>query len=128
MRIDHVCLNVRDIEKEKDFYSQIFGFISNQKYHNDKTGWENYFLSSPDGFTRLELLSHADMPLVLVNRQATCIVHFSLGLGSKEAIDESLKKVFELGCEILGQPRITGDGYYEASFLDPEGNMVELTL
>ena len=39
MRIEHVCLNVKDIEKEKDFYCQIFGFEANTKYHNAKTGW-----------------------------------------------------------------------------------------
>jgi lactoylglutathione lyase len=127
MRIDHLCLNVRDIEKEKVFYCTVFGFKANAKYHNNKTGWENYFLSAPDGSTRLELLSHAEMPLQKVNRQATCIVHFSLALGSRERVDEATKAIAKMGLEILGQPRITGDGYYESSFLDPEGNMVELT-
>ena len=26
----------------------------------------------------------------------------------------------------LAAPRVTGDGYYEASLLDPEGNLLEL--
>jgi catechol 2,3-dioxygenase-like lactoylglutathione lyase family enzyme len=62
MIIEHLCLNVIDIEKEKNFYCAAFGFEANAKYHNAKTGWENYFLSAPDGGARLELLSHADMP------------------------------------------------------------------
>jgi hypothetical protein len=29
--------------------------------------------------------------------------------------------------EIVGEPRLTGDGYYEAIILDPDGNSIELT-
>ena len=128
MKIEHLCLNVQNIEKEKNFYCGVFGFEANAKYHNAKTGWENYFLSASAGGARLELLSHAAMPQQEINRKATCIVHFSLALGSREKVDSTMQKVASLGCQILGQPRVTGDGYYEASFLDPEGNMVELTV
>jgi lactoylglutathione lyase len=128
MKIEHVCLNVSDIERMKAFYCEVFGFASNQKYHNDKTGWENYFLSSEEGGARLELLSKAALKKAKTDREATCIVHFSLALGSKENISVALKKAVSDGASILGQPRMTGDGYYEASILDPEGNMVELTL
>jgi predicted lactoylglutathione lyase len=68
------------------------------------------------------------MPSQEVNRNATCIVHFSLALGSREKVDSTLRKAADFGCRIIGQPRVTGDGYYEASFLDPEGNTVELTV
>ena len=127
MRIEHVCLNVKDIEKEKDFYCQIFGFEANTKYHNAKTGWENYFLSSPDGGVRLELLSHAEVTMQSANRQATGIIHLSLALGSEEAVNKITSKVASMGLRVLSKPRITGDGYFESSFLDPEGNMIELT-
>jgi lactoylglutathione lyase len=128
MRIDHLCLNVRDIEKEKSFYCSVFGFRANTKYHNNATGWENYFLSANEGVARLELLSRAEMPLGKTDREATCLVHFSLSLGSQKAVEAALSKVSALGCAVLGEPRWTGDGYFEASFLDPEGNMVELTV
>jgi Lactoylglutathione lyase and related lyases len=128
MNIEHVCLNVKDIEKEKDFYCQIFGFGANAKYHNAKTGWENYFLSSPDGGARLELLSHADLTMQSANRQATGIVHLSLALGSEEAVNKTTSKVASMGLRVLSEPRKTGDGYYESSFVDPEGNMIELTV
>ncbi len=34
------------------------------------------------------------------------------------------------GAEVkhLDGPRWTGDGYYESTFLDPEGNRLELTI
>jgi lactoylglutathione lyase len=128
MKIDHVCLNVKDIEREKAFYCDIFGFVPNQKYHNAKTGWENYFLSSPEGGARLELLSHAGMSIKAMDRQATGIVHLSLAFASEEKVEELTELVKAKGCPILSNPRRTGDGYYESSFLDPEGNMIELTL
>jgi lactoylglutathione lyase len=28
---------------------------------------------------------------------------------------------------LLGEPRRTGDGYYESVILDPEGNRIEIT-
>jgi lactoylglutathione lyase len=28
---------------------------------------------------------------------------------------------------VVGEPRTTGDGYYESVVLDPDGNRVELT-
>ena len=104
MKIEHVCLNVKDIEKEKDFYCQLFGFRANTKYHNAKTGWENYFLSAPEGGARLELLSHAEMPLHEADRKATCIVHLSFSLGSKETVDEATEKLRAMGLTILGEP------------------------
>lgn len=29
--------------------------------------------------------------------------------------------------KIVSFPRMTGDGYYEASILDPDGNIIEIT-
>ena len=31
------------------------------------------------------------------------------------------------GYTVIGQPRLTGDGFYESTILDPEGNNVEIT-
>lgn len=30
------------------------------------------------------------------------------------------------GYKIAGEPRTTGDGYYEGAVLDPDGNIVEV--
>jgi lactoylglutathione lyase len=127
MKIEHVCLNVHDLEKEKEFYCNFFGMIPNAKYHNPKTGWSNYFLAAPEGGARLELLSHDGMPILAFDRKATGIVHLCLALGSREKVNEMTAKLEAAGYSILSHPRVTGDGYYESSFLDPEGNMVELT-
>ena len=56
------------------------------------------------------------------------LVHLSFSLGSKEAVDEMTTTIVGMGLTLLRGPRVTGDGYYESSFLDPEGNMIELTI
>ena len=32
------------------------------------------------------------------------------------------------GFTIAGEPRTTGDGYYESVILDPDGNRIEITV
>jgi len=48
-----------------------------------------------------------------------------------EAVDQMtarLKLLKSAEVKHLDGPRWTGDGYYESTFLDPEGNRLELTL
>jgi lactoylglutathione lyase len=41
-----------------------------------------------------------------------------------DAMTEQFRKD---GYEIVGEPRTTGDGYYESVILDPENNRIEIT-
>lgn len=54
--------------------------------------------------------------------------HISFSVGSKEEVDRLTQKMSEDGIAIAGEPRTTGDGYYESVVLDPEGNRVEITV
>jgi lactoylglutathione lyase len=56
------------------------------------------------------------------------LTHLSFSVGSKEEVDRLTQKMSEDGIQIVGQPRTTGDGYYESVVLDPEGNRVEVTV
>jgi lactoylglutathione lyase len=49
--------------------------------------------------------------------------HVAFAVGSTEQVDALAA---ELGA--VDGPRTTGDGYYEAVVLDPDGNRVELTV
>ena len=47
--------------------------------------------------------------------------------------DMSIKKESTMtlendGIEVISKPRTTGDGYYEACILDPDGNKIEITV
>ena len=54
--------------------------------------------------------------------------HLSFSVGSKEGVDRLTRQMSDDGIRVLGEPRTTGDGYYESVILDPEGNRVEITV
>lgn len=54
--------------------------------------------------------------------------HLAISLGSKKAVDQLTAQFENDGYHVLGQPRTTGDGYYESVVCDPEGNRLELTV
>jgi len=52
--------------------------------------------------------------------------HVSFGLPGRNDVDRLVSNMSEAGVPVIDGPRETGDGYYEATVLDPEGNRVEL--
>ncbi len=84
------------------------------RYENE-AGFSSYFVEFGDG-ARLELMQ---MP----GEEPGLRAHVAFALGSRERVDELAA---ELGA--IEGPRTTGDGYYEAVVLDPDGNRVELTV
>ncbi|RYU95328.1 VOC family protein [Emticicia agri] len=128
MKIEHLAIWVRDLELMRSFYVKYFEGESNGKYRNDKKNFESYFISFGSG-ARLELMQ---MPGIIDTKndghqQLIGITHFAVSVGSKERVDE-LTKVFRKDAfEIVGEPRWTGDGYYESVVLDPEKNRIEIT-
>jgi lactoylglutathione lyase len=45
--------------------------------------------------------------------------------GGRLAVDAWVAYVRKRGVAVVGEPRFTGDGYYEAVIEDPEGNCLE---
>lgn len=43
MKINHVAMYVRDLEAVKDFFVRFFDAVSNEMYHNPRTGLKSYF-------------------------------------------------------------------------------------
>ena len=60
MKIEHVAMYVNDLEGARRFFIKYFEAASNEKYHNQKTGFQSYFLTFSDG-ARLEIMTKADM-------------------------------------------------------------------
>jgi lactoylglutathione lyase len=129
MKIEHLAIWTNQLEVLKDFYEKFFRANSGEKYHNPHKQFSSYFLSFSDG-ARLELMQ---MPGIPVNsndtaRQNTGLIHFAMSTGSKEAVDALTEAVRQAGCTVIGEPRWTGDGYYESVILDPADNRVEITI
>ena len=145
MKISHIALYVKDIEKVKEFYKKYFQAIENEKYHNMKTGLETYFLSFEGSDTKLEIMTRPEIkenpeimtkpenitkPEIQVSPSSNIslgYIHFAISLGTKVKVDELTAKIKNDGYTVLSGPRITGDGYYESCILDPENNQIEIT-
>jgi lactoylglutathione lyase len=69
------------------------------------------------------------IPLSLndAHKQFSGLIHFAVSVGSKEKVDSLTEQLRKDGYAIVGEPRTTGDGYYESVVLDPEGNRIEIT-
>lgn len=126
MRIEHIAMYVNDLEETKDFFVKFFGAISNDKYHNSKTGLQTYFLTFEDN-ARLEIMTRPDMISSEKSLMQTGYIHLAFSVGSKEKVDKLTSELEEAGYKVLSGPRTTGDGYYESCILGPEGNQIEIT-
>ncbi len=125
MKIEHIAIYVKDLEKTKEFYAKYFDAIAGMSYHNKNTDFKSYFLSFQSG-ARLEIMHKPDLaPNIL--RPHLGYAHLAFSLGSEEAVNILTAKLEKDGHKILSAPRITGDGYYESVIADPDGNLIELT-
>ena len=124
MRIEHIAIWVSDLETTREFYEKYFNVKSNVKYVNPVKGFSSYFLSFEDG-ARIEIMHKEGLDV----KKDDCLglAHFAISLGSKERVDELTKQLRVDGFTVEGEPRTTGDGYYESVIKDPAGNLIELT-
>lgn len=125
MRIEHLAIWTRDLERMKVFYEKYFGAAAGPKYHNPDKKFESYFLTF-DGGARLELMTQPGIPVT--GSQDLGLAHFAMAVGSKQEVNRLTEQLRSNGFIISGEPRITGDGYYESVVLDPDGNRVEITI
>lgn len=124
--IEHVALWVRDLERMREFYVASLEGESGALYENPRTGFRSYFISFGGG-ARLELMRRpAAADGVPPASRDVGYAHVAFRLGSREAVDAAVARLESRGVAIVGRPRVTGDGYYEAVIADPEGNRVEL--
>ena len=126
MKIGHIAIYTRDLERLKRFYVTYFDAVANRKYVNKTTGLESYFMSFEGSTTRLELMYR---PLVTereLKQLHLGLIHIAFELGSRAKVDYLTQLLENDGYEIISRPRTTGDGYYESCVLDPDGNQIEL--
>lgn len=127
MRIDHIAIWVNNLELMKEFYMKYFSMKCNDLYENPKKGFASYFLSFDTG-ARIEIMNRKDISRSInIKGTSNGLTHFAISVGSIEKVDKLTELIRNNGFEIYGEPRTTGDGYYESVVLDPEGNHIEIT-
>ena len=186
MKIEHIAIWVKDIDKVCEFYRKYFGGVVHPIYHNPAKQFTSRFITFDDG-ARLEVMHRPDINVGIENvwtvtslqsdthrsanekmraffrfltsavfhvkhaiasvatgcshtgmtehehvghevSQHLGFTHLSFSVGSKEEVDRLTQQISSEGVPVVGQPRTTGDGYYESVVLDPEGNRIEITV
>ena len=134
MKIEHIAIWVKDIDKVCEFYRKYFGGVVHPIYHNPTKQFTSRFVTFDDG-ARLEIMHRPDIDHVwpeglfhVEQSEHLGYAHLSFSVGSKEEVNRLTKQMYADGIQVVGEPRTTGDGYYESVVLDPEGNRVEITV
>lgn len=127
MRIEHIALWTDDIEAMREFYMSYFDTVCGGKYVNPGKNYTSYFISFNGDETRLELMYRPDI-LDCGNERGMRkgYAHISVSVGTKEDVNKLTERMRNDRCNIISEPRTTGDGYYESVVADPEGNYIEL--
>ena len=128
MKIEHVAIWVNDLESMKIFYCSYFNGKHNNKYINEKKGFSSYFITFEQG-ARLELMHSVKLTnkLQVIRDEGFGLAHIAISVGSAGIVDTLTSNLKRDGYLVIGEPRVTGDGYYESCVLDIEGNRIEIT-
>lgn len=129
IKIEHLAIWTKDLEKSKDFYIKYFEMECGEKYHNPSKQFTSYFLSFKNSKVRIELMHRPDI-LEHYGKKGNNfgLAHIAISVGSKEKVNLLTERMRADNYIIEGEPRTTGDGYYESLVLDPEGNLIEITI
>lgn len=127
MSIEHLAIWVNDLERMRSFYETYFEAKAGEKYFNPIKNFQSYFLAFENG-CRLELMHKPEIPGNQNVTEAVGITHFAIATGSEAAVNHLTECLRQDGYSIAGEPRWTGDGYFESVVLDPEGNRIEITI
>lgn len=128
MKITHIAIWVNDLEGMRNFYMHYFDTASSEGYYNHTKDFRSYFIRF-DGDCSIELMQMPGVPQTRNDpkKQFIGLIHFAIRVGSKQQVDRLTEQLRGDGFRVVGEPRTTGDGFYESVILDPEGNRVELT-
>lgn len=128
MILEHIAIWTHKLELLRSFYEKYFGGQSNEKYTNVEKKFSSYFLTFDSG-SRLELMQMQGVPEVYrdIEQQFTGFIHMAFEAASMTEVDALTGRLRNDGYQVIGEPRTTGDGYYESVVLDPDENRVEIT-
>lgn len=126
VRIAHVALWTRDLDRAAGFWREQFGAVVGPLYASmRRPGFTSRFITLAEG-PSLELMSAPWIGPDDGPAERSGWAHVALSLGSADAVRNAADRLEALGL-LVSAPRMTGDGFYEALIRDPDGNLIELT-
>ncbi len=125
-KVDHITLTVKDFQKSKAFYTDLFvNYLGGKIEIND----ENLFgILFQNGFLFEISGEKPEFKDLQFNRYQVGLHHFALQLENKKMIDEIYQKLLELKVEILDAPAFYpdyGESYYALYWQDLNGFKME---
>jgi lactoylglutathione lyase len=127
VRLEHVAVWTNDLERLRAFYERYFDARAGAQYRSaTRTGFTSYFLTFPDGGSRLELMSVTGLAAT-AGAPAVGYAHVALTVGSRADVEALTERMRRDGVRVVSVPRQTGDGYFESVVEDPDGNAIEIT-
>ena len=124
MKVHHLALWTHHLEEMKDFYCTWFGGECSEKYVNPVKQFESYFIGFVSGAS-LEIMRRPDITVIEPGEyKGYC--HIAFDAGSEERVIALTEALRDAGYTVAGEPRTTGDGYFESVILDIDGNRIEL--
>lgn len=121
--IDHITLQVKDLEKSRVFYEKALATIG---YKQCLTNEKNTFYGfGPSGEPFFEIVQSTP------RHPAHSKVHVAFKAKDKDEINAFHKVALELGAKDNGKPgprRNYTPTYYAAFIIDPDGNNIEVCL
>lgn len=123
--LSHVAIWCSDLEQSREFYMKYFNGRSNEKYVNPLKGFSSYFVTFDSG-AAIEMMQRTDITAPNLGSERLGLAHFAFTVGSPQGVHHMVEALRSDGYTINSEPRTTGDGFYEASALDPDGNIIEI--
>jgi catechol 2,3-dioxygenase-like lactoylglutathione lyase family enzyme len=125
-KVDHITLTVKNFQKSKLFYTDLFvNYLGGKIEIDDSDLFGIIFLNGFLFEIREESVEFKDSKF---NCYQVGLHHFALELESKEAIDKVCEKLLELNVEILDKPTFYPEytqGYYAVYWKDLNGFKME---
>ena len=129
MKIEHIGIWVESLELMTEFYRKYFKASEGKHYHNPVKNFSSCFIEFPSG-ARIELMHNPVIPAKKDKKgdQHSGYIHIAIAVENEKEVDRLSHLLKMDSYRVLDGPRRTGDGYYESTVLDPEGNRIELTV
>ncbi len=121
--IDHIALNVHDMDRSIQFYQDVLGFKVVTK-DTTQSGFKHYELDAGNVF--IALFEQPDFNFQAAQKVMTNdgFLHFAFA-AHKDHLATTLEALKENGVELDGKPRNHGNGT-SIYFYDPDGHHVEI--
>lgn len=124
MRVDHIAIACRDVERMREWYETVLGFrVVARKEPARPLGQAAYLIGPDASYATLELMADDGESAPVRKAFTQGISHVALAVSG---LDDWEARLTAHGVRWLGERGPATGGGFVRSFVDPEGNMLQL--